>query len=72
MNLSQRSGSASQHGPDSDPYDRAKKALKDEWISGLTGVFLALFMWGHMLFVSSILIGEQTFDFVADLFEDTW
>ena len=40
-----------------------KKALKDEWISGLTGVFLALFMWGHMLFVSSILTGEQTFDF---------
>ena len=72
VNLYQRSGGASQHGPDSDPYDRAKRALKDEWISGLTGVFLALFMWGHMLFVSSILTGEQTFDFVADLFENTW
>jgi fumarate reductase subunit C len=72
VNLSLRSSGTSQHGPDSDSYDRAKKTLKDEWISGLTGVFLALFMWGHMLFVSSILTGEQTFDFVADLFENTW
>ena len=28
VNLSQRSGSASQHGPDSDPYDRAKKGVE--------------------------------------------
>ena len=60
------------HNQASDAYQQAKKALRDERISGFTGVFLALFMWGHMLFVSSILTGEQTFNFIADLFEHTW
>lgn len=50
----------------------ARNALREEWVSGLTGVILALFMWGHMFFVSSILTGERGFDFVADLFELTW
>lgn len=50
----------------------ARKALINEWISGVTGVFLALFMWVHMLFVGSILTGQRGFDFVANLFEKTW
>lgn len=35
----------------------------------LTGLFLALFMWLHMAFVSSILIGEHAFWVVARMFE---
>lgn len=51
---------------------KARKALRDEWLSGVSGVFLALFMWAHMLFVGTILTGKRGFDFVANLFEVTW
>lgn len=64
--------SVSQKGENNILQKGAKKALREEWVSGLTGVILALFMWGHMFFVSSILTGERGFDFVADLFEITW
>jgi fumarate reductase subunit C len=36
---------------------------------GITGLLLALFMWAHMLFVSSILLGEDAMYYVARLFE---
>lgn len=35
----------------------------------LSGLFLALFMWLHMAFVSSILFGEQAFWTIARMFE---
>ncbi len=63
---------ASRHGKKSEAYREAKRAISNEWVSGLTGVILALFMWGHMFFVSSILTGERGFNFVANLFEITW
>lgn len=36
---------------------------------GLTGLVLVLFMWAHMFFVSSILLGKDAMYFVARLFE---
>ncbi len=36
---------------------------------GVTGLLLTLFMWAHMLFVSSILLGKDAMFFVARLFE---
>ena len=62
----------SRHSRFSEAYQTAKKSIRGEWLSGITGVSLALFMWGHMLFVSSILTGNDTFDLIADLFELTW
>lgn len=43
----------------------AKQQLVYEIISGGSGLFLALFMWGHMMFVGSILIGTFGFDWLA-------
>ena len=30
-----------------------------DWMQSVSGLVLALFMWGHMLFVSSILLGTD-------------
>ena len=38
-------------------------------IQGGTGLFLVLFMWVHMIFVSSILLGKDAMYTVARLFE---
>lgn len=38
-------------------------------IQGSTGLILALFMWAHMFFVSSILISKDAMYWVARLFE---
>ena len=48
----------SRHGKTSEAYRIARKALRDEWISGLTGAVLAAFIWFHLLFESSILFGS--------------
>jgi len=47
----------------------ARRSLRHELISGTSGLLLALFMWGHMVFVASILLGHQSFDRVADAME---
>ncbi len=52
--------------------ERARRQWKLDVISTCTGVFLALFMWGHMFFVSTILTGERGFNFIADMFEHYW
>ena len=52
--------------------DHARRQWKLDAISTGTGVFLALFMWGHMFFVSTILTGERGFNFIADMFEHYW
>ena len=36
----------------------ASRQLIYELLSGGTGLVLALFMWGHMIFVGSILTGS--------------
>jgi fumarate reductase subunit C len=38
-------------------------------IQGVTGLALVLFMWAHMLMVSSILLGKDAFYVVARMFE---
>ncbi len=52
--------------------ERARRQWKLDAISTGTGIFLALFMWGHMFFVSTILTGERGFNFIADMFEHYW
>jgi len=48
----------------------ARKQLWYELLSGASGLVLALFMWGHMILVGSILTGEQGFDRLAGWLED--
>ncbi|MFQ6615242.1 MAG: hypothetical protein ACE5HZ_00555 [Fidelibacterota bacterium] len=49
----------------------ARKALINEWIGGVTGAILALFIWGHLVFESTILIGRGAYDAVANFLEHT-
>ena len=48
----------------------AKRELVYELISGGTGLVLALFMWGHVVLVGSMLTGERGFDWLATMLED--
>lgn len=38
-------------------------------LQGLTGLFLVLFIWGHMFFESSILLGKDAMYWVTKMFE---
>ena len=49
---------------------RAERQLAYELASGLSGLGLALFMWGHLLLVGSILTGARGFDWLAQSLED--
>jgi fumarate reductase subunit C len=48
---------------------RAERKLAYELASGLSGLGLALFMWGHLLLVGSILTGTRGFDWLAQSLE---
>ena len=48
----------------------AKRQLTYELVSGGSGLLLALFMWGHMILVGSILTGERGFEWLATMLED--
>lgn len=48
----------------------ARRQIRYELASGASGVALALFMWGHMFLVGSILTGERSFDALAGGLED--
>lgn len=50
--------------------DESRKQLYYELISGGSGLLLALFMWGHLLLVGSILLGTRGFDWIAGILED--
>ncbi len=50
----------------------ARRQLVYELISGVSGLMLALFMWGHMFFVASILVGTRGFDWLAETLEITY
>ena len=52
------------------PTTTARRQLTYEVISGGSGLFLALFMWGHMVLVGSILTGERGFNWLATMLED--
>jgi fumarate reductase subunit C len=47
-----------------------RRELIHELISGGSGLLLALFMWGHVLLVGSILTGARGFDWLATWLED--
>ncbi len=58
------------------PTKRVPSAVrKSRWparldlLQGLSGLLLALFMWGHMFFVSSILLGKDAMWTVTKFFE---
>lgn len=53
-----------------DAYAESRRQLIYEVISGGTGLLLALFMWGHVILVGSILTGERGFDWMAMMLED--
>jgi fumarate reductase subunit C len=48
----------------------ASNQLYFELASGVSGFVLALFMWGHMILVGSILTGERGFNWLAGMLED--
>lgn len=48
----------------------AQRQLFYELISGISGLVLALFMWGHMFLVGSILLGTRGFNWMAAMLED--
>ena len=50
----------------------ARRQLLYELLSGLSGVALALFMWGHMFLVGSFLTGARGFDALASGMEDIY
>lgn len=55
-----------------DSPTNARRQIIYELISGTTGLALALFMWGHVILVGSILTGERGFDWVATMLEDNY
>lgn len=48
---------------------RSRWPARLDLAQSLTGLLLGLFMWGHMLFVSSILLGEDAMWIVTKAFE---
>jgi fumarate reductase subunit C len=50
--------------------DSSSGQLFAELISGTSGFVLALFMWGHVFLVGSILTGARGFDWVATMLEE--
>jgi len=52
------------------PTAEASRQLLYEALSGGSGLILALFMWGHMVLVGSILTGERGFNWLAGMLED--
>ncbi|MBT8079301.1 MAG: hypothetical protein KJO31_12050, partial [Gammaproteobacteria bacterium] len=53
-------------------YGNANRQLGYELISGVSGLLLALFMFGHTMLVGSILAGERGFDWVATVLEELY
>lgn len=49
--------------------NNARRELVYELISGASGLALALFMWGHLMLVGSILLGVRGFDWLAGMLE---
>ncbi len=54
------------------PRQQARTQLFYELVSGLSGLALALFMWGHLVLVGSILLGARGFDWLAGTLEDLY
>ncbi len=52
------------------PLREARRQLLYELVSGVSGLALAIFMWGHMFLVGSILTGAVGFNWLAQSLED--
>lgn len=51
---------------------KSRTPARLDYLQSATGLFLALFMWAHMFFVSSILISKDFMYAVTKFFEGTW
>jgi fumarate reductase subunit C len=51
--------------PPAETANDTSQQLVYELISGASGLALAVFMWGHMFLVGSILFGQRGFDWLA-------
>lgn len=61
----------SRHNKKSEAYKKAKRAIINEWVGGVTGALLAIFIIFHLIFESTILIGSEAYQKTADLLEVT-
>jgi fumarate reductase subunit C len=52
-----------------DAPTKSRWPAKLDWMQSASGLVLALFMWGHMLFVSSILISKDAMWTITKMFE---
>ena len=48
---------------------KSRLPAKLDYVQSATGLFLGLFMWGHMFFVSTILISKDAMYAVTKFFE---
>lgn len=51
---------------------KSRLPAKLDYLQSATGLFLALFMWGHMMFVSTILISKDFMYTVTKMFEGSF
>jgi fumarate reductase subunit C len=58
-------------GKGSQAYSKSMRVLRAEVISGGTGLLLASFIMGHLVLESSILMGKETYEIVAEFMEKT-
>lgn len=53
----------------SDAKRKSRWPARLDWLQSATGLFLALFMWGHMFFVATILVSNDAMWAVTKFFE---
>lgn len=53
----------------SDKVKKSRLPARLDLMQSLTGLFLALFMWGHMFFVGSIIFGKNAMGGITKFFE---
>jgi fumarate reductase subunit C len=51
------------------PSGKSRWPARMDWAQSVSGLLLGLFMWGHMAFVSSILLGHDAMWIVTKAFE---
>jgi fumarate reductase subunit C len=54
------------------PYDRPRRDAVLDWLQMLTGAVLVLFMWCHMILVSSVILSPKIMNGIAWFFETTY
>ncbi|MDL2280214.1 succinate dehydrogenase/fumarate reductase cytochrome b subunit [Desulfovibrio sp. OttesenSCG-928-G11] len=54
------------------PYDRPRRDAVLDWLQMLSGAVLVLFMWCHMILVSSVILSPKLMNAIAWFFEATY